>query len=104
MACGRSMVRLYLWFAMTAGHVLLCNVADKVHAQTSAWTTACCPPKQLPDRASLHCRVGDPSKELSAEFTLTLNASLQPYSQNYPVRCVCIDPPLRPGCPVPSQE
>ena len=31
-------------------------------------------------------RVGDPSKELSGEFSLMLNKSLAPASGNYPIR------------------
>ena len=34
--------------------------------------------------------MGDPSKGLSAEFSLMLNSSIKPYVGNYTVTCACM--------------
>jgi hypothetical protein len=38
----------------------------------------------------LHFRVGDPTKEMSSEYTLILSNALKPYDFQYPLRCALL--------------
>ena len=78
------------WLTYVTDLLLNKSCAEVPFSNNVAPTVQVCASQRASPRTPLNsaglARVGDPSKELSGEFSLMLNKSLAPASGNYPIR------------------